>query len=83
MEDGRSLLKQEPDLRSPLVWRSFVKEPSIMQFLEDRVQQELLFNQQLFEYTEHSKIDKKWRTAASNAITTLVRAGVQFNCANL
>ncbi|KAK3807576.1 MAG: hypothetical protein J3Q66DRAFT_417445 [Benniella sp.] len=26
-----------------------------------------------------SKTDKKWRTAAANAITVLVRAGVQFN----
>ena len=70
--------EREPNLESPLVWRSFVNEHSILQFLEERVQQEPYFKQQLFAYLEHSKKDKKWRTAAANAITILVRAGVQF-----
>jgi len=72
--------EQQPmDLDSPLVWRSIVKETSIIQFLSERVQQEPVFKQQLLEYIEGSKTDKTWRTAAANAITILVRAGVQFN----
>ncbi|KAG0006776.1 hypothetical protein BGZ65_003913 [Modicella reniformis] len=102
-----------PDPSSPLVWRSFVKEPSLLQFLEERVQleqveqervqkegvqqervqkegvqqervqQEPLFKKQLLAYIEHSKTDKKWRTAAANAITILVKSGEQFNKRNL
>ncbi|KAI8346005.1 hypothetical protein B0O80DRAFT_503828 [Mortierella sp. GBAus27b] len=68
-----------PDPESPLVWRNFVNDQSLLQFLEERVQQEHLFEKQLFAYIEHSKLDKKWRTAAANAITILVRSGVQFN----
>jgi len=76
-------IEQEPDSNSPLVWRRFVHEPSVVQFLEERVQQEPLFKRQLFGYIEHSKKDKKWRIAAANAITILVRAGVQFNRTDL
>jgi len=75
--------EQEPDFNSPLVWRSFVKEPSLLQFLLERVQQEPVFKEQLLNYLEFSKKDKKWRTAAANAITILVRSGVQFNSENL
>jgi len=74
---------QEPDLNSPLAWRRFVNESSMIQFLEERVRQEPIFKQQLFDYIEHSKKDKNWRIAAANAITILVRAGVQFNHADL
>ncbi|KAK3807325.1 MAG: hypothetical protein J3Q66DRAFT_89048 [Benniella sp.] len=70
--------EQEPNPNSPLVWRSFVKDYSLLQFLEERVQQEQVFKDQLMAYIEHSKKDKKWRIAAANAITILVRAGVQF-----
>ncbi|KAG0243670.1 hypothetical protein BGX31_010371 [Mortierella sp. GBA43] len=83
VEDVSLTVRREPDSRSPLVWRSFVRETPVLQFLEERVQQEPLFKMQLRDYIELSKIDKKWCTAASNAITLLVRAGVQFNCANL
>jgi hypothetical protein len=55
-----------------------VNDYSLLQFLEERVQQEPVFKDQLLAYIEHSKKDKKWRTAAANAITILVRAGVQF-----
>ncbi|KAK3823441.1 MAG: WD40-repeat-containing domain protein [Benniella sp.] len=75
--------EQEPDINSPLVWRTFVDDHSLMQFLEERVRQEPVFKQQLFAYIEHSKKDKKWRKAAANAITILVRAGVQFNGVDL
>jgi WD40 repeat protein len=78
VEPSSTINGQEPDLSSPLVWRSFVKEPSVLQFLEERVQQEPLFKRSLLEYIEQSKTDKKWRTAASNSITILVRAGVRF-----
>ncbi|KAK3810199.1 MAG: hypothetical protein J3Q66DRAFT_443735 [Benniella sp.] len=74
---------QEPDYSSPLVWRSFVNDHSLLQFLEERVQQEPVFKEKLLGYIEYSKKDKKWRTAAANAITILVRAGVKFNGADL
>ncbi|KAK3824946.1 MAG: WD40-repeat-containing domain protein [Benniella sp.] len=82
-EAESAISEQEPDLRSPLTWRYFVNEPSVLQFLEERVLQEPLFKQQLFGYIEQSKSSKKWRIAAANAITLLVRAGVQFNGADL
>jgi len=77
-QDKAAAMEQETDADSPLVWRSFVKDYSLMQFLEERVQQEPVFKEQLLAYIEHSKTDKKWRTAAANAITILVRAGIQF-----
>ena len=78
-EEKSGTLRLEPDLNSPLVWRCFTREPSVLQFLEERANQEPSFKQQLLAYIEHSKKDKKWRTAASNAITILVRSGMQFN----
>jgi len=75
--------EREPDFGSPLAWRSFVNEYSLVQFLEERVHQEPVFKQKLLDYIEYSKIDKKWRTAAANAITILVRAGVEFRWADL
>jgi len=66
------------DPNSPLVWRSIVNEASVLQFLSDRAGQEQLFKRRLLAYIEHSKEDKKWRTAAANSITILVKAGVQF-----
>ncbi|KAF9363943.1 hypothetical protein BGX34_002958 [Mortierella sp. NVP85] len=74
---------KEPDFNSPLVWRSFVNDHSLLQFLEEKVKQEPLFKAQLLQYIEHSKTDMKWRKAAANAITILVRAGVQFIGADL
>jgi len=70
--------KEGPDANSPLVWRSFVSDHSLLQFLDERVEQEPTFKKQLHDYIEHSKVDKKWRIAAANAITILVRAGVKF-----
>ena len=82
-EEVSAIVQQEPDLDSPLVWRSFTKDPSVLQFLEERVHQEPLFKQLLLDYIEQSKSDKNWRIAASNAITILVRSGMQFNGADL
>ncbi|KAG0019265.1 hypothetical protein BGZ80_006045 [Entomortierella chlamydospora] len=70
-------------LDSPLGRRNFVKERSILQFLVERVQQQPGFKVQLHAVIEESKTDKKWRIAAANAITLLVKAGVQFNQADL
>jgi len=76
-------IEQGPDLSSPLAWRSYVNEHSLVRFLEERVQQEPVFKQQLLDYIEYSKVDKKWRKAASNAITILTRAGVEFRSVDL
>ncbi|KAF9364193.1 WD_REPEATS_REGION domain-containing protein [Mortierella sp. NVP85] len=73
----------EEYLASPLVWRNFVNDSSVLQFLGELAQYEPSFKQRLLEFIELSKKDKKWCTAASNAITILVRAGVQFNSADL
>jgi len=78
LEEQPTAPEQEPDPSSPLVWRSFINDHSLLKLLEERVQQEPEFKTQLRAYIEHSKKDKKWRKAAANAITILVRAGVQF-----
>ncbi|KAF9984884.1 hypothetical protein BGZ65_012345, partial [Modicella reniformis] len=75
--------KPEDLSSSPLIWKSFVNERSLMQFLQERVQHAPLFKEELLIFIEDSKVDKKWRTAAANAITILVRAGVQFNGTDL
>ncbi len=74
---------EQPLLDSPLAKKDFVSEPSVLQFLAERVQQEPLFKEQLHLIIERSKIDKSVRRAAANAITILVRAGVQFHGADL
>ena len=53
-EEVSSVIEQGPDLNSPLAWRSFVNEPSILQFLEERVQQEPWFKEHLLDYIELS-----------------------------
>ncbi|KAG0295072.1 hypothetical protein BGZ98_001522, partial [Dissophora globulifera] len=68
-----------PNDNSPLLWRSFVDKPAVLQFLAERVLQEPVFEQQLYDFIEYSKTDEKWCTAAANAITILVRARVRFN----
>ncbi|KAF9346069.1 hypothetical protein BGX34_004206, partial [Mortierella sp. NVP85] len=82
-ETEPAINEQNLCLGSPLTWKSLVNEPSALQSLEERVHKQPLFKQQLLDYIERSKTDKKWRTAAANAITILVRAGVQFNGADL
>ncbi|KAF9946564.1 WD domain protein, partial [Modicella reniformis] len=71
--------KQQEGLASPLAWRSFAKDDSILKFLADRVQQQTSFKQQLCDYIKNSKSAKKWRIAAANAITILVRTGESFH----
>jgi len=76
-------VEQGPDINSPLSWRYFINDPSVLQFLSERALQQPIFKQQLLDYIEHSKKDPQWRIAASNAITILVRARIQFNGADL
>ncbi|KAF9357758.1 Transducin (beta)-like 1 X-linked receptor 1 [Mortierella sp. NVP85] len=82
-KDRAAKRQQDPEFNSPLVWRNFVNNHSLLQFLGERVQQEPAFKDQLLAYIEHSKKDKKWRQAAANAITILVRAGIPFIRADL
>ncbi|KAF9345715.1 hypothetical protein BGX26_002812, partial [Mortierella sp. AD094] len=74
---------EQPLLDSPLGRINFVREPSILQFLSERARQEPAFKDQLHSVIERSRTDKVARTGAANAITILVRAGVQFNGADL
>ncbi|KAF9560535.1 hypothetical protein EC968_006122 [Mortierella alpina] len=69
---------QGPNGDSILTSRSFLKDASVLQFLVERVGQEPAFKGQLLDYIEASKVDEKWSTAAANAMTILVRAGVRF-----
>ncbi|KAK3824840.1 MAG: WD40-repeat-containing domain protein [Benniella sp.] len=82
-EGTATVVEHSSDLRSPLSWRNIVSDSSILYFLEERVHQEPLFKQQLMAFVELSKTDKKWRMAATNAMTILVGAGIQFNGADL
>lgn len=72
------ITEQRPE-NSALSFRNLVNDQSLLHFLQERVQQERSFEEQLLSIIEHSKTDKNWRIAAANAITILVRAGVQFN----
>ncbi|KAF8945442.1 hypothetical protein BGZ47_002637 [Haplosporangium gracile] len=71
----------------PLGQRSILGDPSILQFLAERVQQESskqsLLKRQLLAVIKKSKSDESASQAAANAITILVKAGVQFNGADL
>ncbi|KAF8946871.1 hypothetical protein BGZ47_011110 [Haplosporangium gracile] len=60
-----------------------VAEPSIVQFLSERVHSNPEFEQHLHDLLERSKTDDQACRAAANAITILVRAGVRFNGADL
>ncbi|KAG0299618.1 hypothetical protein BGZ97_003615 [Linnemannia gamsii] len=64
---------------SPLFTRNLLTEPSIIQFLSERVQQTPAFKEQLSVVIELSKTDASAATAAANAITILVKAGVTFH----
>ncbi|KAK3821567.1 MAG: WD40-repeat-containing domain protein [Benniella sp.] len=81
--NSKAAKKRLVDPKSPLVWRNLVSETSILQFLSDRVVQEEIFKYQLLAYVESSKKGKRWRIAGTNAITILVKAGVQFVGADL
>ncbi|KAG0049073.1 WD_REPEATS_REGION domain-containing protein, partial [Linnemannia elongata] len=67
----------------PLSQRNLVPEPSIIQFLAERVQLDFGFKKQLLDIIELSKTNKQAARAAANAITILVKAGMQFNGTDL
>ncbi|KAG9070336.1 hypothetical protein KI688_009673 [Linnemannia hyalina] len=71
------------DTNGPLYQRSLLKEPSIIQFLCDRVRLDPHFEQYLRAVIDQSKTDSSATIAATNAITILVRAGVTFHGADL
>ncbi|KAF9283704.1 hypothetical protein BGZ88_010352, partial [Linnemannia elongata] len=63
--------------------RNLVPEPSIIQFLAERVQSDSGFKDELLAIIELSKTEEQAARAAANAITILVKAGVRFNGADL
>ncbi|MCX8567208.1 MAG: WD40 repeat [Glomeribacter sp. 1016415] len=83
--DDVALAVEQPLLNSLLARKNLVGQPSILQFLAERVKPEPLFKQQLLAVIERSKTDPKpeLRKAAANAITILVRAGIRFKGADL
>ncbi|KAF9312085.1 Target of rapamycin complex subunit lst8, partial [Linnemannia elongata] len=83
-DDDDGLVEREPgpDLMTCLARMNIIKEPSILQFLAERVPQDLCFRQQLLDAIEKSKVDAAVALAAANAISILVKAGVSFNGAD-
>ncbi|KAG0220847.1 hypothetical protein BGX31_010462 [Mortierella sp. GBA43] len=81
--DATTTVDNGHEQESPLIWRTFVNDHSILEFLEDRARQDPLCKQKLMAFIELSKTEKKWRTAAANSITILVGAGVSFRGADL
>jgi WD40 repeat protein len=71
------------DADGPLFRMNLLSEPSIIQFLCDRVKSNPDFEQQLRAVIDLSKVNASAATAAANAITILVRADVNFNGADL
>ncbi|POG65880.1 hypothetical protein GLOIN_2v1482801 [Rhizophagus irregularis DAOM 181602=DAOM 197198] len=57
-------------------------EQSVIQFLAECIQEES-FKNQLHEFIKRSKTDESFQNVAANAITLLVKAGVQFKGADL
>ncbi|KAG0060345.1 hypothetical protein BGZ90_004062 [Linnemannia elongata] len=73
----------EIGLMTSLSRMNIVEEPSIIQFLCDRVSQDPNFERKLRAVIDQSKTDFNATIAATNAITILVRAGVAFHGADL
>ncbi|KAF9339658.1 hypothetical protein BGZ91_005176 [Linnemannia elongata] len=69
--------------KNPLFTRNLLAEPSVTQFLSDRVRQSAKCKQYFLAVVELSKSNAQAGQAAANAITILVRAGVQFHGADL
>ncbi|KAK3823899.1 MAG: WD40-repeat-containing domain protein [Linnemannia elongata] len=74
---------QSFDTNGPLFTCKLLAEPSVIQFLSDRVKQSAKFKQYFLSVVELSKSNAEASQAAANAITILVRAGVRFNSADL
>ncbi|KAG9063950.1 hypothetical protein KI688_004064 [Linnemannia hyalina] len=71
------------DGNGPLFQKNLLAEPSIIQFLCDRVKSTPDFEPQLRAVIDLSKTDETATIAAANAITILVRSGVAFHGADL
>ncbi|KAF9122094.1 hypothetical protein BGW39_010048, partial [Mortierella sp. 14UC] len=71
------------DPKVALSQRSFVSEPSVLQFLAERVEMDTPFKVQLLSAIEDSKVNSKAGVAAANAISILVKAAERFNGADL
>ncbi|KAF9102200.1 hypothetical protein BGX29_004869 [Mortierella sp. GBA35] len=67
----------------PLSKRSLITEPSIVQFLVERVHSNSDFKQHLLALVELSKTNGQASQAAANTITILVKAVVRFNGSDL
>lgn len=71
------------DAVGPLFKRNLLSEPSVIQFLSERVQQCSDFKTQLLAVVEQSKTDVTAVIAAINAITILVRSSIHFHGTDL
>ncbi|KAF9087474.1 hypothetical protein BGX27_002933, partial [Mortierella sp. AM989] len=80
-EEEETIPIEKPLLDSPLGKRSIIADLAVIQFLAERAQKQPKFRKCLRAIIERSKNnkDKNVRIAAANAITILVRAGVDFN----
>ncbi|KAG9061125.1 hypothetical protein KI688_007754 [Linnemannia hyalina] len=76
---SRPLRKLSLGLPNPSLQKVLVKDPSTLQFLAERVQQNEALKQRFFASIERSKSDSSAAVDAANAITILVRAGERFN----
>ncbi|KAF9912570.1 hypothetical protein EC991_009995 [Linnemannia zychae] len=71
------------DPKIALSHRNFVSEPSVLQFLAERVEMDTSFKAQLLGAIEDSKVDSTAGVAAANAISILIKADERFNGADL
>ncbi|KAF8938211.1 hypothetical protein BGZ47_008673, partial [Haplosporangium gracile] len=85
-DEGLDEREPGPDLMACLARMSVATEPSIMQFLAERVPQDPSFRKRLLDAAEESKAGaatETIKTAATNATTILVKASVNFHGADL
>ncbi|KAF9128994.1 WD_REPEATS_REGION domain-containing protein [Mortierella sp. 14UC] len=75
-QDSDSSVIQSLDTNGPLFTQDLLKEPSVLQFLYERVPTSPIFKKQLLAVLEQSKSDSGYSRAAANAITILVKARV-------
>ncbi|GAM52755.1 hypothetical protein EBME_1218 [bacterium endosymbiont of Mortierella elongata FMR23-6] len=68
---------------SSLTRKRLIEDHSIIRFLVERVEKEPKFEEQLQAFIERSKTEENYWKAAANAMTVLVKAGVQFKEENL
>ncbi len=81
--ENEPVLRPSTRLDIPLTPRHWLGDLGVVLWLTERVVQESAFKKQLLAIIERSKTDPTVRKAAANAITILVRAGIQFNGADL